>query len=289
MDVVFLGTPAAAVPSLRALVDAGHSVVTVVTQPDRRRGRGNERSASPIKVVAQDLGLPVVHSVRAIGDVKAQVGVVVAYGAMIKPDVLAALPMLNVHFSLLPRWRGAAPVERAILAGDVETGVTIMSLEETLDTGPIHAEKRTPIGSKTASALTDELANTGAQLLVEVLANPTRLGHARAQKGAATYAEKLTSDTFHLRPDSSTEVLGRIVRLDRAWCTVAGRRLRVFEATFERGGAAPGSIVVRDGQIGLGAVDGIMWLLRVQPEGSTAMSGAAWQSGARLGSDATWA
>ena len=166
MRLVFLGTPAAAVPSLRAVVGAGHEVVLVVTRPDRRRGRGSTLSPSPVKEAALELGLPVAHSVKVLDEVSADLGIVVAYGAMIKPEVLERLPMLNVHFSLLPRWRGAAPVERAILAGDEETGVGIMSLEATLDTGPLHAERRVTVGDKTASALTNELADVGATLLV---------------------------------------------------------------------------------------------------------------------------
>ena len=288
MRLVFFGTPEAAVPSLRALVAAGHEVLAVVTQPDRRRGRGNQLSPSPVKAAATALSIPVVHSVAELADVDAEWGIVVAYGAMIKPEVLAVLPMLNVHFSLLPRWRGAAPVERAILAGDAQTGVTIMTLEATLDTGTIHAEKRTSIGTKTAQALTAELAESGAQLLVEVLATPSRLGHARAQKGPATYAEKLTSDTFHLRPEIPVEDLERIVRLGKAWCTIAQKRVRVLEASGESTPATPGELVVRDGGVGLATGDGILWLTLVQPEGSTAMTAQSWWGGARLAPDATW-
>ena len=124
-------------PPLRALVGDGHDVRLVVTQPDRKRGRGGALVPSPVKQAAAELGLPVSHRVDDALDAGADLGVVVAFGRLIKPHVLERLPMINVHFSLLPRWRGAAPVERAILAGDTETGVCIMALEESLDTGPV--------------------------------------------------------------------------------------------------------------------------------------------------------
>src|SRR5277367_1823366 len=131
MRLVFLGTPEAAVPSLDAVVAAGHDVVLVITRPDRRRGRGSELSPSPVKVAATRLGLSVGHRLADLDDIDAERGVVVAYGAIIPAAILDRLPMLNVHFSLLPRWRGAAPVQRAILAGDEETGISIISLEAT--------------------------------------------------------------------------------------------------------------------------------------------------------------
>ena len=139
MRLAFLGTPSAAVPSLEALVYAGHEVALVVTRPDRKRGRGSELSPSPVKQAALGLGLPVSHSLKDLEGLGVERGIVVAYGALIPAAVLAVTPMLNVHFSLLPRWRGAAPVQRAILAGDEQTGVCVMTLEEALDTGPVRA------------------------------------------------------------------------------------------------------------------------------------------------------
>ena len=136
MRLAFLGTPEAAVAALEALVGAGHDVAIVISQPDRRRGRGNGVSASPVKAAALALGLEVTDDIAALVDIDVDYGIVVAYGVMIPAAALERTPMLNVHFSLLPRWRGAAPVERAILAGDVETGVGIISLETSLDTGP---------------------------------------------------------------------------------------------------------------------------------------------------------
>src|SRR5205085_5491799 len=142
MKLAFLGTPEIAVPPLRALVADGHDVRLAVTRADKRRGRGGHLMPSPVKVAAQDLGLPVTDRVDDAIDAGADLGVVVAYGRLIKPHVLAALPMVNIHFSLLPRWRGAAPLERAILAGDSETGVCLMQLEEGLDTGPVYGCRR---------------------------------------------------------------------------------------------------------------------------------------------------
>src|SRR5487761_2013917 len=142
MRLAFPGTPEAAAPTLQALVDAGHDVALVVTRPDRRRGRGAALSNSPVHETARGMGRDVAPPLGDLAAAAVERGVVVAYGALVPAEVLARIPMLNVHFSLLPRWRGAAPVERAILAGDVETGVSVMTLEATLDTGPVHLTRR---------------------------------------------------------------------------------------------------------------------------------------------------
>ncbi|MGA2294163.1 MAG: methionyl-tRNA formyltransferase [Acidimicrobiales bacterium] len=290
MRLAFLGTPQAAVPSLRALVAADHDIVLVITRPDRRRGRGGALLASPVKVAAQEMGLHVAHRVADLDGVDAERGVVVAYGAMVSAAHLERVPMLNVHFSLLPRWRGAAPVQRAILAGDLFTGVSIMSLEAGLDTGPVHLAREVAIGSKTASELTDELADVGAAALVEVLASSELLAHPRAQEGEVTYAEKLTKETFHLTPDMDLGALLRTIRLEGAFTFLNGRRLRVLAA--HQGpprSAAVGSLTMSDGAIILTGAHGTLVLDRVQPEGSRAMDAHAWWSGARLAtSSPTW-
>ncbi len=149
--LVYLGTPEIAVPPLRALHEAGHDIVLVVSQPDRRRGRGGAVSPSPVKAAALDLGVPVTDRVDDVIDAGADLGVVVAYGRLIRPHVLAAVPMVNMHFSLLPRWRGAAPVERAILAGDTVTGVCIMDVADELDAGDVYAVAEVPIGDTTTA------------------------------------------------------------------------------------------------------------------------------------------
>ena len=283
MRLAFLGTPDAAVESLRALVDAGHDVAVVVTRPDRRRGRGSQLSASPVKNAATELGLRVVHHHRDLDAAGIERAVVVAYGAMIPAPLLALTPMLNVHFSLLPRWRGAAPVQRAILAGDETTGVSVMSLEPTLDTGPVHLVRTVSIGEKTASQLTNELAQRGARALVDVLDSPELLAHPQVQHGHATYAEKLRPQDFHLTPDLSTELQVRTVRLERAFTFINDRRLRVHEAHAVSAQGPAGSIVLSEGSVVLLGRDGALALDEVQPEGSRKMAARDWWAGARLG------
>ncbi len=290
MRVAFLGTPEASVSSLRALVQAGHDVVVVVTRADRRRSRGSALSASPVKVASLELGLPVVHRLSDLDTYEVERAVVVAYGVIIPADRLERTPMLNVHFSLLPRWRGAAPVQRAILAGDIETGVDIISLEASLDTGPIHAERRVLVGDKTAEALVEELANVGAQLLVEVLASPALLNHPHAQVGEATYAERITKETLRLHPEMTASMLLRTVRLGGAYCFVNRRRLGVVAASLATDEVSPGALVTEGGAVVIGTSDGAVRLDEVRPEGSRSMSGSAWFRGLRETSDAlSWA
>lgn len=173
-----------AVPPLEALVDAGFEILAVVTRADKRRGRGSALTPSPVKDAALRLGLPVVHKVDDVLDLDAELGVVVAFGQLIKPHVLAVLPMVNLHFSLLPRWRGAAPVERALLAGDAVTGVCLMELEEGLDTGPVYAREEVPITpTTTGESLRQELVAVGTRLLVEQLAGGLGLADRAVEEG----------------------------------------------------------------------------------------------------------
>lgn len=290
MRLAFLGTPEAAVPSLRALVEAGHDVEIVITRPDRRRGRGSALSPSPVKACAQELGLRVAHRLRDLEDVDVERGVVVAYGRLIPGDVLARTAMLNVHFSLLPRWRGAAPVERAILAGDTETGVSIMTLDVELDTGPVHLERRVAIGDKTLATLLGELSTLGAAALVEVLASPALLASPSVQVGDATYAEKMSKDDFHLMPTMSVEQLLRVVRLGQAFTFVNGRRLLVVRAAhFDGDSVAEGTVSSREGRVVFGASSGAMSVDEVRPASANSMSAAAWWAGARFDHDqAVW-
>src|SRR3954469_19397759 len=170
MRLAYLGTPAASVPPLRALAGAGHDIRIVVTQPDKRRGRGGSLIPSPVAAAAEELGLRVSNKVDDVLDAGVELGVVVAFGRLIKPHVLDQVPMVNVHFSLLPRWRGAAPVERAILAGDTETGVCLMGLEEGLDTGPVYECVKADIGQDdTADDLRRRLAEIGTRMLLRGL------------------------------------------------------------------------------------------------------------------------
>lgn len=282
MRLVYLGTPAVAVPPLRALVEAGHDVALVVTRPDRRRGRGSRLSPSPVKAEAERLGIPVAHRLEPALDAGAAYGVVVAYGHLVPADVLARLPMLNVHFSLLPRWRGAAPVQRAILAGDEVTGVCVMALDAELDAGPLYAVAPVAIEpGEHVGPLQDRLVEAGTVLLVDVLAGP--LPAPRPQEGEVTYAEKLSPADFELDWARPAVELERVVRLDGAWTTWRGRRLRILDAAvvpLPLGAAAPGRL--HTGVVATG--DGGLLLRLVQPEGRRPMAAATWLRGARPGS-----
>ena len=269
--LVFLGTPATSVIPLRALLDAGHDVVLVGSRPDARRGRGGRTSPSPVKQAALDAGIPVTASVDDALEVGADLGVVVAFGQIIKPHVLERLPMVNLHFSLLPRWRGAAPVERAILAGDERTGVDLMVVEEGLDTGPIYDRAEVTIGpDETADELRARLAELGARLLVDNLARG--LGDPVPQQGEPTYAHKITPDELRIDWSAPAEVIHRVVRVGGAWTTHDGARLKVWRTS--RSPAGRDALEVPTG-------DGPLWLVEVQPEGRRRMPAAAWANGVR--------
>jgi methionyl-tRNA formyltransferase len=267
--LVFLGTPEPSVMPLRALVDAGHDVALVVSQPDRRRGRGRRTSPSPVKQAALDLGLPVTDTVDDALTVGADLGVVVAFGRLIKPHVLAELPMVNIHFSLLPRWRGAAPVERAILAGDDRTGVDLMVVEEGLDTGGIYDRAEVSIGpDDTAVELRERLARLGAELLVTNLARG--LGEPVPQQGEPTYAHKLDVADLEVDWSAPADLINRLVRVGGAWTTYDGHRLKLWRASLAPAG--------RDA-VEVPAGDGFIWLVEVQPEGRRRMPAGAWANG----------
>jgi methionyl-tRNA formyltransferase len=280
--------------SLGALVRAGHEVALVVSRADTRRGRGSVHSPSPTKRAARDLGLPVTDRLDDVLATGADLGVVVAYGRIIPTRILDSFPLVNVHFSLLPRWRGAAPVERAVLAGDVETGVCLIRLEESLDTGPVLASCRVPIGvDEHVSALTEHLGVLGARLLVDNLAGGAdALPPGEPQRGEPTYAPKLQPEELRLvwsRPASDLE---RVVRLDRAWTTFRGERLLVLDARAYPDGPHAG---VGDGAHELvpeappGTLDGtavhtgagVLELVEVKPAGRRPMTAAAWHRGVR--------
>ena len=278
--LLYLGTPAMAVPPLQALVGAGFEVVGVVTRVDKRRGRGGELSPSPVKAAAVALALPVVHTVDAgielASAAGAELGVVVAFGQLIRPHALAALPMVNLHFSLLPRWRGAAPVERALLAGDDVTGVCLMQLEEGLDTGPVYAQVDVPIGpDATGDSLRRELVEIGTRLLVDELA--AGLPTPRPQVGEATYAAKLSADDLRLDWSHPAAMLDRVVRLGGAWTTFREKRLKVH-AVAVVDPTAVGDTVADPAN---GIVGGLR-LVTVQPEGKAPMPYRDFANGARV-------
>lgn len=231
-----------------------------------------------MKVLAEEKGFPVSHDIVDVTKAEAELGVVVAYGRIIKPDILAALNLVNVHFSLLPRWRGAAPVERAILAGDPVTGVCLMEIEEGLDTGGVYRRAEVPIGpEETAAELTGRLARLGADLLVDALAEG--LGQPEPQRGEPTYAPKIEPGELHLVWARPAEELHRVVRLGRAWTTFRGRRLLVLKARVHQMEASlpPGSIEGDRVQTGTGELQ----LITVQPEGRRAQPAAEWLRGSR--------
>ena len=282
--LAYLGTPDMAVPPLRALVAAGHDIALCVTRPDRRRGRGKEETPSPVKVAATELGLPVTHDMNDLTAAAVELGVVVAYGRIIPVRLLEQTPMVNLHFSLLPRWRGAAPVERAILAGDHETGVCLMKVEEGLDTGPVYAVRTVPIDDDiTLAALREELVTVASALVVDALAlGVAFLPHPVPQEGEVTVADKISKEDLHLDWTRPADQLKRVVRLGRAWTTFRGKRLTVLEVALEPDdgdadqqvpGSLQGPVVATGG--------GRLLLQQVQPESRSPMSAEEWLRGVR--------
>ena len=277
--LAFLGTPAVAVPPLRALAQEGFEIVAAVTNVDKRRGRGNELVPSPVKQAAAELGIPTVHRVDALLELDPlpDLGVVVAFGRLIKPHVLQQIPMVNLHFSLLPRWRGAAPVERALLAGDEVTGVCVMEVAEGLDTGDVFARAEVAIEpDDTLASLRERLVEIGTRLLVDELT--AGLGTPVPQEGEALYAAKI--DPAELRIDWTRPAaeIDRLVRLGGAWTTLAGKRLKVIAALPQGDGPPAGTLVAGVAGTGIGGLR----LVSVQPQGKAAMPWSSFANGARL-------
>jgi methionyl-tRNA formyltransferase len=257
LRVAFAGTPDFAVPTLRALADSAHTLVGVLTQPDRPAGRGRELTGGPVKRVAQELNLPLsqpatLRSAEAgalLASWAADVLIVVAYGLILPPPVLSLprLGCINVHASLLPRWRGAAPVQRAILAGDIATGITIMQMDAGLDTGPILAQERTPIGpQESAQLLLERLGALGAALLLGTLEQAQKgLLHPRAQPNqGVAYAAKIAKAEARIDWGRSAQEIARQVRAfnprpvaETLW---QGEQLRIWEARAVGAGDAGG-------------------------------------------------
>lgn len=277
MRLAYFGTPEMAVPPLQALVAAGHDVALVVTRVDKRRGRGSELSPSPVKAAALELGLPVSHSVDDVLGRDIELGVVVAFGQLIKPHVLTEVPMVNMHFSLLPRWRGAAPVERALLAGDTETGVCLMQLEEGLDTGPIYDTVRLPIAATaTADDLRRDLVAIGTDQLVRCLTAP--LAQPVPQQGEPLYAAKIRPEELRIDWSQPAEHINRLVRLGGAWTTFREKRLKVLAVSS---GESEDDAWERSAEQPLPGLR----LLTVQPEGKGPMPYADFARGARPQND----
>ena len=282
MRIIFMGTPDFAVPTLDALVDAGHEIVAAYSQPPRPGGRrGRELIASPVQRRAEALGIAVRTPVSlkgaeeqaAFAGLNADVGVVAAYGLILPQRVLDAprLGCLNVHGSLLPRWRGAAPIQRAIMAGDAETGVGIMQMEAGLDTGPVRLEGRTPIERKTAGELTAELAQMGARLMAEVLADLDAHPAVPQSEEGVTYAAKISKAEAKIDWTRSAGEIERLVRglnpAPGAWFEVAGERVKILAADVLPFTFPGGEGVTVDAALTIGCGDGALRPTLVQRAG----------------------
>ena len=292
--VVFMGSPAFAVPCLRALA-AAHEVALVISQPDKPAGRGGQLTAPPVKLAALELGLPILQpksarngelrdALRASG---AELAAVVAYGKILPKDVLEALPRgcLNVHGSILPRYRGAAPVQWAVIHGDAETGVDIMQLDEGMDTGPVLLEKRLAIDpDETAGELLDRLAPIGAAALLEALAALDTLVPRPQDHAAATHApmlEKSDGAIDFARPAAA--VAARIRGLDPwpgAYAMHRGQPHKLFRARPESGQGAPGTVLAIDAAgLRVACGDGAVLIKEIQAAGRKRMAAAQFASG----------
>lgn len=300
MKVVFMGTPDFAVPSLKALA-ARHEVVLCVTRPDAVRGRGKKLVPSPVKAAALELGVPVLESkrvppelVQRISELGPDVIAVAAYGAILPDSLLGVAPLgcVNVHGSLLPRWRGAAPIQRAILAGDERVGVSIMRIAHDLDAGAYCRQASVPIGEKTCEQVMAELAELGATELVAAI-DELAAGTAawtEQDESLVTFSPKITKDEMRLDPaDTARENRLRVqASMDAApaRASVAGKGVRVTDARVGDRDVAEGHVLVSHGRVWLGCADGSVELLGVKPDGKRQMAASAWAAGLR--GDLTW-
>ena len=284
MRIIFMGTPDFAVPALVALVEAGHEVIAAYTQPPRPGGRrGKELTPSPVQREAEARGIEVRHPVSlkgteeqaAFAELGADIAVVAAYGLILPQAILDGTKRgcLNIHASLLPRWRGAAPIQRAILAGDAETGVTIMRMEAGLDTGPMLKEEPTPVDGKTAGELTAELADMGARLIVEVLSDLSSFSEHPQPEDGVTYARKIEKAEARLDFTQSAEQAERQVRAfvpaPGAFFELDGERYKVLAAEVVGGDGEAG--VTLDDALTIACGTGAIRPTRVQRAGRPAM------------------
>jgi methionyl-tRNA formyltransferase len=287
MRIIFMGTPDFAVPALEALVAAGHQVVAAYTQPPRPGGRrGKELTPTPVHRRAAELGIAVRHPASlkgaeeqvALAALDADIAVVAAYGLILPQAVLDAPRhgCLNLHGSILPRWRGAAPIQRAILAGDAETGVGIMRMEAGLDTGPVLLEGRTPIDRKTAGELTEELAQIGANLIVKVLANLSAFVEVPQPEDGVTYAKKIDKAETRIDFAQDAAQIERQVRAfapaPGAWFEFAGERCKVLAAEVIDGSGVPGTVL--DDSLTIACGKGAIRPAQVQRAGRPVMATA---------------
>jgi len=303
MNLVFAGTPEFAVPALKALLDAGHTIVAVYTQPDRPAGRGRKLGVSAVKEFAvvndlrvfQPATLKSETEAETLRALKPDAMIVIAYG-LILPKTILAIPKygcINVHASLLPRWRGAAPIQRAIEAGDANTGVTIMQMDAGLDTGAILAIAHTPIGADdNAATLHDRLAQLGGQLLVDTLAQLARgtIVSQAQDNTLATYAAKLNKDEARLDWNADADLLARRIRAFNPWpvahTSLDGQTLRLWQAHAEHGAPAiqpPGTVLAANADgVRVQCATGVLRITRLQLEGSKTLDARAFLNGRPL-------
>ena len=300
LRIAFAGTPEFSLAALDAIAASRHQLVGVWTQPDRPAGRGRQLTASPVKRRALELKLPVQQpetfktdeAKQALRDAQPDIMAVVAYGLILPTSVLAIprFGCLNIHASLLPRWRGAAPIQRAILAGDAETGVAIMQMDKGLDTGGVLLDKQTPIGDADDSqTLHDRLAKLGAEALMEVLDALPQVQPRQQDAAGVTYAAKLTKDEAKLDWTRTATELARAVRGYRPWPVAytlhLGQPLRIWRAVAVTATAsqAPGT-VLRAGREGIDvtAGEGVLRILELQPAGGRVQSAAEFTNGRDL-------
>ena len=284
MRIIFMGSPEFAVPTLQALVDAAHEVVCVYTQPPRPGGRrGKELTKTPVHQLAERLGIEVRHPTslksteeqEKLAALDADVGVVAAYGLILPQAILDAprYGCLNVHASILPHWRGAAPIHRSIMAGDEVTGVTIMQMEAGLDTGPMLATVRTPVEDKTTGELTEELAELGAQLMVGTLIDLEALHAVEQDHEGATYAKKI--DKAEARIDfarPAQQVVRQVHGLSPfpgAWLELDGARVKLLRAEVAEGSGRPGEVL--DERLTIACKEGAIRPLELQKAGKPRM------------------
>jgi methionyl-tRNA formyltransferase len=285
LRLAFMGTPDFAVPTLAELLAQGHDIAAVYSQPPRPRGRGMALEPSPVHQFAQKAGLPVRHPVSLKGEAEQaefaalnlDAAIVVAYGLLLPKPILEAprLGCFNLHASLLPRWRGAAPIQRAVMAGDIETGVMVMQMEEGLDTGPVLMAERVNIGCKTSGELTTELSRLGADLMVRALGALERgavTPQPQAEAGV-TYARKITKDEARIDWSKSAAEIEAMIRglapSPGAFTEARGERLKILSAAPVKDRGVPGEVVTEDLTVACG--EGALKLLKVQRAGKGVM------------------
>lgn len=277
--IAFLGTPEISTSTLRFLFDKGYEIPIVVTGADKKRGRGSALSPSPVSKLATELGLAVSHQPKDLLEVQFDLAVVVAYGRLISEDLLSKGLFINLHFSLLPRWRGAAPMERALLSGDEETGVSVMQLVKELDAGPIYQMREARLTEEvTLSELSTQLSDMANDAMWEELSlGESAFSNPKPQLGEPTYAHKLTPDDLRIDWAGRAKQEIRKVRVGRAWSTFDGKRIKILsaEAVQDNLDLAPGQFL---GDL-VATSEGAVRLLRVQPENKREMDALDWLNG----------